>query len=339
LKRVLILGIDGYIGWPLSQWLADESYEVWGADNLWRRKTADSVIPIDNNRRSGKNFDILNYSELTSLFEEFKPDAIIHLAEQPSAAWSMKSRIKCLNTHRNNVEGTLNVLYSMKEFTPKAHLIKLGTMGEYGTPTIPIEEDPDFPKKPGSWYHCTKVHDTHNIQFACRNWGLNATDIMQGVVYGAEAYGHQTRLDVDECFGTVINRFCAAAAMRIKLPVYGAGEQIRSFLPLEDSLQCIKLIIDNPAEGYRVVNQFDQCYSMNQLFDIIYSIKDVGKTFKFNPRHEVPHFYMPKASILKSLGYKPKGDMISVLKNLIKICKFHVNRIDLKNFYPEIDWK
>ena len=330
--------MDGYIGWPLSCRLADESYEVWGADNLWRRNMVDSITPI-NDRKHGKNLDVKDFFRLAQLFEYFKPDAIIHLAEQPSAAWSMASLDQCIQTHRNNIEGTLTILYAMKEFAPDAHLIKLGSMGEYGTPDFPIKEHPDFPKKPGSWYHCTKVHDTHNIQFACKNWGLNVTDIMQGVVYGVEAYGYATRLDIDECFGTVINRFCAAAAMDIRLPLYGTGNQVRSFLPLEDSIQCIGLIIDNPPEGYRVVNQFDQCYSINQLFEIINSLEDVDSIYEFNPRHEEGHFYAPEASILKSLGYEPKGDIKAVLKQLIRICRFYKDKIDLKHFYPEINWK
>ena len=337
--KILILGIDGYIGYPLGQWLSSTGYEVTGVDNLWRRSHVASIVPISV-REVPEIFDIRDAERLHKLFKDYGPDTIIHLAEQPSAAYSMKDYNSCIETHQNNIIGTLSVLYAMYEVCPDAHLIKLGSMGEYGAPGIQIAEDPDFPKRPVSWYHCTKVHDTHNIQFACRTWGLRCTDIMQGVVYGNKAYGVETRLDLDECFGTVINRFCAAAAVGEPLPVYGDGSQRKSFLPLEDSLQCFKLIIDNPANDYRVVHQFDECYSINDLCEIIQSVlPGIKVSHEFNPRNETGGAYEPQSFVLKDLGYKPKGDIKSVISGLIETCRMYKNNIDRSVFRPQIGWE
>jgi nucleoside-diphosphate-sugar epimerase len=338
--KILLLGSDGYIGYPLMRYLMSAGHLVVGVDNLWRRYTAYSVVSIKNRPNGYICADISKYDTAAEIVRNQKPDVIIHLAEQPSAAYSMSSYKRCRETHQNNIFGTLNVLFAMKEYCPESHLIKLGSMGEYGTPGYPIEEDEDFPKAPKSWYHCTKVHDTHNIRFACDNWGLNCTDIMQGVVYGLFAYGVSTRLDVDECFGTVINRFCAAAAMGIKLPVYGNGGQVRGFLPLEDSLQCIELIIKNPPNGYRVVNQFDKCYSMNQLAEMVLEVEPTAKISRnHNPRNETECFYEIQAEQLRNFGYKPKGKPLEIISDIISVCRVNRDRIaKVKNFYPSISW-
>ena len=333
--KILILGNDGYIGKPLQGYLS-QFYNVFGIDNFIRRNTCKSVIPVQNVEQYA--VDVCNYKDVAHVIQNYKPDTIIHLAEQPSAAWSMNGLEQCIETHRNNVFGTLNVLYAIKEYAPEAHLIKLGSMGEYGTPSEIIQELPEQPKYPGSWYHCTKVHDTHNIQFACRNWGLSCTDIMQGVVYGVEAYGFKTRLDIDECFGTAINRFCAAAVVGEKLPIYGDGEQRRSFLPLEDTLQCIKLIVEHPHNGYRVVHQYDKVYTMNELFRIINEIVPCKATHKFNPRNEKEHLYFPEAHLLKIFGYKPKSDTQGVIKTIIGECEKYKDRINPELLKPKIIW-
>src|SRR5207302_9459050 len=191
-------------------------------------------------------------------------------------------RGRAVQTQRNNVLGTLNVLHALTKYVPEAQLVKLGTMGEYGTPNIDIEEgwlDVElngrsdrlpFPKMPGSFYHLSKVHDSHNIHFACRVWGLAATDLNQGVVYGIatdETELHpelRTSFHYDAVFGTALNRFCAQAVAGVPLTVYGAGGQKRGFLNIRDTLECVRLAAENPAERgeVRVFNQFTEVFSV-----------------------------------------------------------------------------
>jgi UDP-sulfoquinovose synthase len=234
--------------------------------------------------------NICSYASVKRIYREFRPDAIVYLSEIPSAPWSMND-YNAMETQYNNVQGTLATLLAMKNVCPDAHLIKLGTMGEYGTPSgtiIPEGNFPDgsrwrlsngsdggslsglpFPRSAGSWYHLSKVHDSYNVRFACNNYGLRSTDVMQGVVYGTriDAMDNDpklnTRFDIDECFGTAINRFCAQAVICHPITVYGLGNQKRGFLSLRDSIQCLQLSIDNPpSKGeYRVFNQFDEVYS------------------------------------------------------------------------------
>ena len=226
---------------------------------------------------------------LEQVVVETKPEAIVHYGEQPSAPYSMASRENAVETQHTNVIGTLNLLFAMRDHVPDAHLVKLGTMGEYGTPNIDIEEGYieiehkgrkdtlPFPKLPGSLYHLSKVHDSHNIHFACRIWGLRATDLNQGVVYGIETEETAmderlcTRFDYDEIFGTVLNRFCVQAVIGRPLTVYGEGGQTRGFLNIRDTLQCVELAVDNPADAgdFRVFNQFTEQFSVGQLAELV----------------------------------------------------------------------
>jgi UDP-sulfoquinovose synthase len=273
--RTLVLGMDGYIGWSLSMHLAKRGHTVSGVDNLSRRDNVESVgsqsaIPILDmeervrafKRIHGENLaffegDLLNYDFLADIIKQTRPDSIVHLAEQPSAPFSMIDREHAIYSQHNNVEGTLNVLYAMKDIVPDCHLVKLGTMGEYGTPNIDIPEGffeieyrgrkdiLPFPKQPHSMYHLSKVHDTANTMFACRVWKLSSTDIMQGVVYGTRTDemiddSLMTRFDFDESFGTVINRYCAEAVIGLPLTPYGQGKQKRGFIDLVDSIQCLQ---------------------------------------------------------------------------------------------------
>jgi UDP-sulfoquinovose synthase len=247
----------------------------------------------------------------------------------------------------------------MKDVAPDAHLIKLGTMGEFGTPNIDIiEGDIEielngrkdtfmFPKKPGSFYHLSKVHDTNNIRFACETWGLRSTDIMQGVVFGASAYGVKTRFDYDESFGTVINRFCAQAVSGHNLTIYGRGEQVRGFLPLEDSLQCINLIANHPPQPseHRIVHQFENIYSLNKLASVIarsfYRLTGQHVQFDFipNPRSEkLKHYYKPEHRLLFSYGYIP-SDMDSHVKRLLQELIPYKDSVKKELFLPKIKWK
>jgi UDP-sulfoquinovose synthase len=359
--NVLILGIDGYIGWGLAMHLAKAGHKVSGIDNLSRRKSvhelhSDSALPIlDMNERiqafkriHGQDItfyegDLLDYELVSDVFRDTKPDSVVHLGEQPSAPFSMIDRKHAIDTHHNNVEGTLNVLYAMKEISPDSHLVKLGTMGEYGTPNVDIPEGffeleyngrkdhLPFPRLPGSMYHLTKVHDSANTHFACRIWKLRATDIMQGVVYGtrtAEMVDDTllTRFDFDECFGTVINRYCAEAAIGHPLTPYGAGKQKRGFIDLIDSIQCLRIAVENPAQKgeYRVFNQLDEVYSIGELAGLVVQAgKSIGLEIKVhhlpNPRVEKEeHHYNVIHDHLKNLGFKPTRQIMETITIMLR---------------------
>lgn len=346
--KILILGMDGYIGWSLALRQLKLGNEICGIDNFSRRKcveemgswSATPILPIEKrveilrkeypNKISFYAGDITDPQFTNNLIKNFKPDAIVHLAEQPSAPYSMIDQDHTIYTQSNNVIGTLNVLYAIKNYAPKAHLVKLGTMGEYGTPDMDIAEGfievefrgkkatIPYPRLAGSWYHWSKVHDSNNVMFACKLWNLRSTDIMQGVVYGTRTgeitdSSRLTRFDFDEVFGTVINRYCAQAVIGHPLTVYGKGGQTRGFLALEDSIQCISILLENaPQEGeYRVVNQFDQQYQVSDLANRVKRIGDkkgLGIEIQQieNPRLEKEeHYYKADHEHLKNLGFKP----------------------------------
>jgi len=282
--KVFIAGIDGYLGWALTQYMTAKGHEVAGADLMLRREWVEEVgsisaIPITNREdriaafetQFGKSLDfrvgdLCDYEFTTNFLAEFKPDAIIHLGQMPSAPYSMIDQKHAVWTQINNVTSNMNLLWAMREVVPDAHLVKLGTMGEYGQPNIDIAEGffeveyrgrrdrLPFPRQPGSFYHLSKVHDSHNTHFATRIWKLRATDIMQGVVFGTQFEGLgdapalRTRLDFDQCFGTAINRFCVQAVVGHPLTLYGAGTQKRGFIPLRDAMRCLTLATENPAE-------------------------------------------------------------------------------------------
>ena len=286
--RVLILGGDGYLGWPTALRFSARGHEVSVLDNFSRRRWhqeqgTDSLTPIRSlDERIGawqeiSGEQIRRYvggvedgAFLDEVVAETRPEAVIHYGEQPSAPYSMMSRERAVETQHTNVIGTLNLLFSIRDHVPDCHLVKLGTMGEYGTPNIDIEEGfieiehkgrrdtLPFPKLPGSLYHCSKVHDSTNIHFACRIWGLRATDLNQGVVYGIETEETArderllTRFDYDEVFGTVLNRFCLQAVIGHPLTVYGSGGQTRGFLNIRDTLRCVELAVGQPGGGGRV---------------------------------------------------------------------------------------
>lgn len=384
--RVLILGIDGYLGWPLAQYLAALGHEVSGIDSGLRRELvgdagSHSAIPIATmHERAGVLGELLGhdpliyrddiavfYGSVCELLHKFQPDAIVHLAEIPSAPYSMKNSHTARVTMHNNIIGTLNVLFAMRDHCPGAHLVKLGTMGEYGTPNLDIPEGffeveyrgrkdtLPFPRQAGSWYHQTKVHDSNNVQFACRVWGLRSTDIMQGVVYGTriDEMGDDprllTRLDFDESFGTAINRFCCMAVVGHPITPFGAGGQRRGFLPLCDSMQCLTLAIENPAdEGeYRVFNQFEEVYTINELAAKVVKVAhDLGIPGALvraieNPRMEAEeHYYNPDHQYLLDLGYQPTHDMEAELCVMLADLMTHRDRIDAKRevLIPEIQW-
>src|SRR5918999_466522 len=347
--RVLILGGDGYLGWPTTMHFSDAGHDVAVVDNFSRRAMSielggSSLTPVQSlqerivawRETTGKEIEV-RIGDLTDpyfvdeTFKDFVPDAIVHYGEQPSAPYSMISRKHAVLTQRNNVEGTLNVLFAMRDITPDAHLVKLGTMGEYGTPAIDIEEGYieiehkgrsdvlPFPKVPGSMYHLSKVHDSHNIQFACRIWNARATDLNQGVVYGIKTAETElddrlcTRFDYDEVFGTVLNRFCVQAVVGHPLTVYGKGGQTRGALNIRDTLQCVELAVENPGElgDFRVFNQFTEQFTVMELAEITQRAGaemgyDVEIEHYPNPRVELEeHYYNAANTKLRELGLKP----------------------------------
>lgn len=381
--NILILGGDGYCGWPTALHLSARGHRVGIVDaylkRLWECEAGtQSLTPIRTlperlrtwQRVSGNKIDlfvgnITSYEFLSSTFVEFQPQAVIHFAEQPSAPYSMVDRQHAVFTQFNNVIGTLNVLFAIKELVPDCHLIKLGTMGEYGTPNVDIEEGfieiehngrkdlLPFPKQPGSLYHLTKVHDSHNIMFCCKAWRLRATDLNQGVVYGTmteEVALHEAlinRFNYDALFGTALNRFCAQAAIGHPLTVHGSGRQTRGFLDLRDTVRCLELACLNaPAPGeYRVYNQFTQQFSVLALAEMVEQAgRKVGLDVQIahipNPRVESEqHHYNAKHTKLTSLGLQPHWLGDSLLDSLLNIAVKYKSRIDTSCIMPRVNWR
>ncbi|MBK9122730.1 MAG: NAD-dependent epimerase/dehydratase family protein [Chloroflexi bacterium] len=383
--NVLILGVDGYLGWPLAQWLAAAGHSVSGIDNFLRRKMVQemasiSAIPIAHWVDRAEAFSacfsrpidfyeasLLDYDSLVAILSEVKPDAIVHLGEIPSAAYSMRDAEHAALTQHNNVVGSLNLLWAMRETCPDAHLLKLGTMGEYGTPNVAIPEGffeveyrgrkdtLPFPRQAGSIYHLSKVHDSHNAHFASKTWGLRITDVMQGVVYGTRTdrtppdERFATRLDFDECFGTVINRFVCQVVIEHPLTVFGSGSQTRGFLPISDSLQCLELALLNPPDRgeYRVFNQFEYTYSISTLAEVVkQQAVALGMPAKIehveNPRSErEEHYYQPDRNHLVQLGYEPHEHIDQVVRDMLLDVQAHRARIEqyAPNMRPSIRWR
>lgn len=382
--RVFIAGMDGYLGWSLALYMTQRGHEVGGTDSYFRRNWvaemgSQSATPIcrmtERLQAFRENFganlkyvrgDMTDYNFVLNFFRSFQPDAVIHLAEMPSAPYSMVDVHHANFTHTNNLLGTLNILHAMRDACPEAHLVKLGTMGEYGTPQIDIPEGffeieyrgrkdrLPFPRQAGSWYHQTKVHDSNNIMMACRIWGLRSTDIMQGVVFGTRIreMGEDERLlsrfDFDQCFGTAINRYCAQAAIGMPLTPYGKGNQLRGFLPLRDSMQCLGLITENPPPPgeYRVVNQFEEVYNLTEL---AFKVQRVGARLGLNvvvrhvenPRFEMEeHYYNPEHRILLDLGYEPTHNIEAELEIALRDLLRYRSRIEARAhaLTPDIRW-
>ncbi|MBM3666272.1 MAG: NAD-dependent epimerase/dehydratase family protein [Actinobacteria bacterium] len=380
--RVLILGGDGYLGWPTAMRFSANGHEVSVVDNFSRRRWheaqgTDSLTPIRTLEEriaawkevSGKGIahyvgSIEDGEFLEQTVIDTRPEAIIHYGEQPSAPYSMQSRENAVETQYTNVIGTLNLLFAMRDHVPDAHLVKLGTMGEYGTPNIDIEEGYieiehkgrkdtlPFPKLPGSLYHLSKVHDSHNIHFGCRIWGLCATDLNQGVVYGIEtdetALDERlvTRFDYDDVFGTVLNRFCVQAVLGRPLTIYGKGGQTRGFLNIRDTLRCVELAVENPAErgDFRVFNQFTEQFSVAELAELVReSAAEVGHEVHVehldNPRVEAEeHYYNAVHTKLLDLGLEPTMLGDELVKSVIGAIETHRDRIDPSHIEPHTSW-
>jgi UDP-sulfoquinovose synthase len=378
----LVLGGDGYLGWPTAMSLAASGHDVGVVDNFARRNIAtelgsNSLLPIrplqerlrawsevsDTYIRAWVG-DLTDAAFLETVVGTFAPEAIVHYGEQPSAPYSMIDRRHAVETQRNNVLGTLNVLFVMRDLAPECHLVKLGTMGEYGTPNIDIEEGflevhhkgrsdtLPFPKLPGSIYHLSKVHDSHNIHFACRVWGLRATDLNQGVVYGIRTAETDlderlcTRFDYDEVLGTVLNRFCVQAVVGYPLTVYGRGGQTRGFLNIVDTLQCVRLALENPARAgeFRVFNQFTEQFSVNTLAEKVASVAatlglHVVVERNADPRVEAQeHYYNAAHTKLMELGLEAHPLTDEVVAHLLEVIARHKDRVLIEPIAPKTLW-
>jgi UDP-sulfoquinovose synthase len=381
--RIAVLGGDGYCGWPTALYLSQRGNQVAIVDNFYRRLwdhelgalTLTPIRPLPERLRvwqclTGKTIesfvgDITDYDFLSGVLKSFEPDAVVHFAEQRSAPYSMIDRQHCVFTQVNNVTGTLNVLFAIRELLPDCHLVKLGTMGEYGTPNIDIEEGfikiqhngredvLPYPKQPGSFYHLSKVHDSHNIAFCCKIWGLRATDLNQGVVYGAvtdevaldEALVN--RFDYDEVFGTALNRFCVQAAIEHPLTVYGKGGQTRGFLDIRDTVRCIELACLHPAARgeFRVFNQFTEQFSVLQLAELVqaaahkFALRPTIDRLP-DPRVEAEeHYYNAKHTKLTDLGLRPHLLSESLLDSLVNIAVKYREHIDESVLLPRVNWR
>ena len=380
--RLLILGGDGYLGWPTGLHFSARDHDVTVVDNLARRQwhleqSTDSLTPIRSladrvqawRELTGRRIDVrvgdvADGDFLETVVRETRPDTIVHYGEQPSAPFSMLSRRHAILTQAKNLVGTLNVLFAIRDHAPDCHLVKLGTMGEYGTPNIDIEEGfieihhngrsdtLPFPKMPGSLYHLSKVHDSHNIHFACRVWGLRATDLNQGIVYGIETdetaldEALVTRFDYDEVFGTVLNRFCVQAVIGHPLTVYGDGGQTRGFLNIRDTLQCVELTANNPPQGgeYRVFNQFTQQFSVAELAELV---EDAGSDLGYevtidrvgNPRVEAQrHYYKPAHRKLLDLGLQPHLLSEELVESILVTVERYKDRVIERAIPPCTRW-
>jgi len=378
--KILVLGGDGYLGWPTALHLSQAGHEVAVADNFVRRHYdnelgVESLVPIEPlqtriavwKELTGKSLgcyigDLTDAIFTYHIIEDFAPDAVVHFAEQRAAPYSMIDRAHAVYTQQNNVVGNLNLLFAIAEINPEIHLVKLGTMGEYGTPNIDIEEGwlevehkgrtdrVMFPKRPGSFYHLSKVHDSHNIEFACRIWNLRATDLNQGVVYGQQtpetAHDERlaTRFDYDAVFGTVLNRFVIQAVIGHPLTVYGSGGQTRGMIDIRDTVRCVQLACENPANRgeFRVFNQITEWKSVKDIAETIATASPEDVTIEYidNPRVELAdHYYKVTHTKLIELGLQPHLVSDTLIESLFEITKRYAHRVRPEALLPTVNWR
>jgi UDP-sulfoquinovose synthase len=381
--RVLVLGGDGYLGWPTAMSLSAQGHQVSVADSLvkraWERELGVAplvAVPpletrvaawaaVSGRRIEARIGDLTEYPFVSDLVASVQPEAIVHYAEQPSAPYSMLDCAHAVSTQVNNIAGTLNLVFALRDHCPEAHLVKLGTMGEYGTPNIDIEEGflevewkgrrdtLPFPKSPGSFYHLSKVHDSHNLLFAARVWGLRVTELNQGIVYGIET--DETAADprlvtsfhYDAVFGTVLNRFCVQAVLGRPLTVYGKGGQTRGFLHIRDTLRAVELAIAAPPPPgtLRVFNQFAELFSVGELAEAVRQTGaelglDVRVDSIDNPRVESErHYYHASNQGLRDLGFEPRLLSGALLREMLRGVARHREGIDPVHILPAIDWR
>jgi UDP-sulfoquinovose synthase len=380
--RVIVLGGDGYLGWPTAMHMARRGHEVLAVDNYLRRTLAlqtssEALVANPNLVDRARIFhevggpavrveigDCRDFAFLEGLFREFKPEAAIHYAEQPSGPYSMMGYDQARLTLDNNLQATFNVVWAAIRQAPRCQIVKLGTMGEYGTPNIDIEEGwieiehkgrQDkflFPRQAGTLYHTTKVLDTDLLWFYVRLYGLAVTDLMQGPVYGLstpEADADERLMPnfhYDDIFGTVVNRFLVQAVARVPLTVYGKGGQTRGYLNLNDTLQCVSLAVEKPASPgeLRVLNQFTEPFSVNEIAERVRTVGnrmglDVRVEPVPNPRKEKEeHYYNPVHRGLLELGLQPHYMTEEVVADLLERVRRYRDRIDTARIMPRVRW-
>jgi UDP-sulfoquinovose synthase len=378
--KILVLGGDGYLGWPTALHLSAAGHRVAVADNFARRGYdnelgVESLVPIEPlqsrvaawKELTGEDIECFIGDLTDALFtyriiSEFRPDAVVHFAEQRSAPYSMIDRAHAVYTQHNNVTGNLNLMFAIAEIDPDIHLVKLGTMGEYGTPNIDIEEGwlevehkgrrdkVLYPKRPGSFYHLSKVHDSHNIEFGCRVWNLRATDLNQGIVYGqqtdetARDERLATRFDYDAVFGTVLNRFVIQAVLGHPLTVYGTGGQTRGIIDIRDTCACVRLACEHPADRgeFRVFNQITEQLSVKQIAETIQGASPEQVTVEYldNPRVELAeHYFKVTHTKLLDLGLQPHLLSDTLIESLFEITKRYAHRVRPEALLPTINWR
>ncbi len=381
--RIIVAGGDGFCGWPTALHLSNSGHEVTILDSLVRRdidtelgsNSLTPILPLEERVAAWKDVsgrsidvrigDLSDYDFLSEVVRDVQPEAFVHFAEQRSAPYSMIDREHAIYTQRTNVEGTLNVLWAIRDFAPECHLVKLGTMGEYGQPNIDIEEGfieiehrgrkdrLPFPKQPGSFYHLSKVHDSDNIMFACKIWNIAATDLNQGIVYGLHTDETRmdprlvNRFDYDAVFGTALNRFLIQAAVGHPLTVYGEGSQTRGYLNIEDTVRCIEIACTNPAAPgeFRVFNQFTESFSVEELaVKVISAASSLGLDARIdhleNPRVEkYNHYYKAVNTRLIDLGLEPHLLTERVLVEILESARGHVDRVKNELILPGVTWR
>lgn len=380
--NILILGGDGYLGWPTAMNLSSRGHKVAVVDNYLRRRVCrdedvDPLFEVPNlNERvrlwesvSGYEIavfvgDLVKWDFVDEVFRSFTPDAVVHYAEQPSAPYSMLNRRAAMMTIENNLLVTSNVIYAVKEFCPDAQIVKIGTMGEYGTPNIDIEEgwlevehkgrrhEFLYPRQASSLYHTTKIMDTDLLWFYVRMWDLAVTDLMQGPVYGifTDETEDEERLfpffNYDELFGTVVNRFVVQAVAGYPLTVFGKGGQTRGYLNIKDTLNCVRLSLENPAKKgeLRIFNQLTETFTVNELAERVQQAgRGLGLEVKIqsveNPRKEAEeHYYNPRHTGLLELGLKPNYLSDEVLSQMMQLVIRYRDNIKVHQIFRKVTW-
>jgi UDP-sulfoquinovose synthase len=381
--RILILGADGYLGWPTAMAFRRAGHEVYAVDNYLRRKIAaetdsEALMPNPLLSERVKIFKQLTGSEIAvsegdccdfdflgGIVNRFSPDAVVHFAEQPSAPYSMIDYTAARTTLSNNIVATFNLIWAVLKYAPNCHIIKLGTMGEYGTPNIDIEEGWIeishkgrrqkflYPRQAGSLYHTTKVLDTDLLWFYVRTYGLRVTDLMQGPVYGLST--DDCDLDerllpnfhYDDIFGTVVNRFLVQAVAGVPLTIYGKGGQTRGYLNIRDTLSCIALAAAKPPGlgELRILNQFTETFSVNELAERVSAVgRGLGLSVEIqhidNPRKEMEeHYYNPVHSGLLELGLQPNFMTDDVVAAMLERVLPHSDKIVANRILPRVRWR
>jgi UDP-sulfoquinovose synthase len=382
--RILVLGGDGYLGWPAAMYLSVRGHEVHAVDSYFRRRAhrsagTDSLTPIldalppraeawrqvTGYRVGVTEGDLCDWTLVQRVFLEFRPEAVLHLAQVASAPYSVVARDHAVFTHYNNLTATLNVLWAIRDLAPDAHLVKVGSLAAYGSPNVDIEEGLlpvrhegredllPFPARPGSWYHATQAHDEANVRLACEVWGLRATVLRQGTVYGVDTEETRidrrllTRFDYDEVFGTVLNRFCVQAVVGHPLTVYGRGGQTRGFVNLVDALRGYELaLLDPPPPGeLRTLNQFTELYSVRALAELVQRAAEgygleVRVDHLDNPRVEAEeHHYGAKHGRLLEAGLDPHYLSEPFLQSVFARVEEFRDRVVTRAIMPRVRWR